>query len=1034
MIKQYEIVEYHPKYAAAVAEMWNNSQDGWGGGNTIQTEEQVLKQEANSTNLHLFLALDGEKVVGYCSLGEYREDEGALYIPLLNVRGDYHGKKVGKLLVLKALERAIEMKWPRLDLYTWPGNTKAVPLYKKCGFFWEEREDTTHLMNFMPSVLHTEAVKEFFQDVDWYSASTRLIEVSPDGKKENGFDYYEYSWSDNGRCLKMEFERSGRGIRAIETDDYRISASIEQFKLVFGSEYQIRYHIKNKSGRPLEISFLGEHHKNIRFNFERAITVKDDITIDAPFYLDKIDEDQNLWRTHPTVNTKVMINGKAAFFKIGLMPKFPANIACKTIENLTYLGNKGTIYVDLENNFEEEIEYSFVMPESELIVLDERKYFFKLGPKSKCSIPIRYTLKRHGYYSHEVEITAKKSDQTLLVFSKKIGFAFKGIGARFAGENEHRYEVFNGQFQMWLDKFDNWLIPGKEETKDQASMFMYPKLGKPFSEEFSKIRAERVQFMEEGSWIGFRATFQSKAFPDIKLHKVAKLYSEGLVEHHYEIENTSEHETAEEIWLTNPIYQNLERAVIPYENDMIEMKDTIGSFHEYWKGDSITENWIFSRISDDSPRGICWSPAENVHFSNWYIYFEHRIGRMEANETVATNPVYLSFGAFHDWHSFREFAMQQRLEKEPLTEHLAFKLNGGNPFIVGETVAASVKEYKASYLNGSMNISACGKELLQEKVSKDDHMKTKDLLVDVSCSDPVGVMSANIKYDSVETEARSLFIKKGSAPINFKTGMMEGIETFVCSNGPIEITAAPTFYPNLFSLKANGKEWLDTSFPRAKSKSWWNPWPGGIGSALRDISPNSILKENAYAERAKLFDSKGNEWEGLKLIVKLKEHEKYSGVEFHQYFLLLPGVPILCHTAQIINHSGQLIDMKKWGTNCFLLSGDEMYERWGNFQGIGGEWQKLHGGKGEQEMRVGRSAHFGTTEHTDILQVITDLQETKLGSYINKEVMLIAGTTKLNIENRHHSFASPIFFLINDEVIEDDALSSLKAIHFNELH
>lgn len=143
-----KIVEYSHDLAAAVAEMWNHSRQGWGGGNDITTEENVRQQEENSINLNTYLAMEGDQVVGYCGLSEYREDQGALYIALLNVRDDYHGKKIGKQLVLKAIERTIQLKWPRLDLYTWAGNTKAVPLYKKCGFFWEERDDTVHLMNF----------------------------------------------------------------------------------------------------------------------------------------------------------------------------------------------------------------------------------------------------------------------------------------------------------------------------------------------------------------------------------------------------------------------------------------------------------------------------------------------------------------------------------------------------------------------------------------------------------------------------------------------------------------------------------------------------------------------------------------------------------------------------------------------------------------------------------------------------------------------------------------------------------------------
>jgi ribosomal protein S18 acetylase RimI-like enzyme len=164
--KVIEIEKYHEGLAAGVAKMWNLSRDGWGGDTRVMTEEQVKKKEANSDNIELYLALDGEEVVGYCGLSEYKEDTGSLYIPLLNVRPDYQGHKIGKKLVLQALEKTVELGWPRLDLYTWAGNTKAVPLYKKCGFFWEDRDDSTHLMNFIPQVLNTALLKPVFEKLD----------------------------------------------------------------------------------------------------------------------------------------------------------------------------------------------------------------------------------------------------------------------------------------------------------------------------------------------------------------------------------------------------------------------------------------------------------------------------------------------------------------------------------------------------------------------------------------------------------------------------------------------------------------------------------------------------------------------------------------------------------------------------------------------------------------------------------------------------------------------------------------------------
>ncbi len=1030
IVDQIKIVEYEPSYAAAVAEMWNNSQDGWGGGNSVHTEEQILREEANSTNLHLYLALEGEKVVGYCSLGEYKEDEGALYIPLLNVRSDYHGKKIGKKLLLKALERVTEMQWPRLDLYTWPGNTKAVPLYKKCGFFWEERDDTTHLMNFMPTVLHTEAVQEFFKDMNWYEASTRPIEVKPDGLIENNFHYYEYSWDKRGEMLKMEFERYGRGLRSIETDDYKISVTVEDFNLVFGAEYKVRYHLKNKTGKPLTLSLYGCDNKNIQFSFEKDyLEVKDEEIIEAPFFVDRIEEEQSAWRTHPTVDTNVLINGKTARFQVGVASEFPAKVRCHIPQNLSFIGQSSSLYVDIENNYKETMTFSFTLPESELLTLEKNNLEVTLQPKAKCSIPLTYALKKHGFYSPDIKVTARKADGSRVSFTRRIGVAFKGIGARFFGETEETYHIYNGQYHMWLQKFDNWLIPGSEQTKDQDSAFMFPRLGKPFSEEFSKLRAENVEFFEDAGSIGYKASYSSKSYQGVKLHAVAKLFSEGLIEHHYEVENTNSNTLDDILFLNNSIYHTLERAVIPYENRLIEMKDSIGSNHEYWNGDSVSENWMFSR-DDSNPRGLSWSKNVKINFGGWFVYFENRIGKLKANETVKTDPVYLSIGAFRNWQSFREFSLQKSLDHGLLTDHLEFNVNGHNPFITQESIKVSVTEYKASYLNGAIEIRSKDQTLEEKRVHSAEEIKMKDFDISLTDLSQTGILTANLKLDAIESEKSSFYVKIGSEGVRFETAEVNGLEIFKCSNGLMDISVAPDFYPGLYSLKWNKHEWLDSSYPNVKPKSWWNPWAGGVENRLRDVSPRSLLKEKRHAEFVSKVDSKKNKWEGIKVVVRLEENETYKGFEYHQYFLLLPGTPILCQTTEIIQSTGHYLDMKKWDTNCFFHPGTKMEYSWGNFQNDAGDWQKIYGGKGEQQMRVARNVTFGSDEHEDIMQVITDLTGSRMNSYINKEIMFLEINTKLNVADGKRVFTKPVFFLGNQTVIPESALEDLKSIRF----
>jgi ribosomal protein S18 acetylase RimI-like enzyme len=1024
-----EIVEYHPNLAVGVAEMWNNSQDGWGGGNTLMTPDQVRTQEENSTNIKLFLAMDGEKVVGYCGLSEYREDEGALYIPLLNVRGDYHGKKIGKKLVLRALEDAINMKWPRLDLFTWPGNTKAVPLYKKCGFFWEDRDDTTHLMNFMPTVLNTELVQSFFEHTNWYEVSTRKIEVTPDGRKEGDYHFYQYSWDNGNEKLIMEFERSGRGLRFIETSEYMISATIKDFQPVFGSEYSIEYKVKNKTCNPLSVSLMGNNDKNITFNFEKSFVVEDEVVLVASFFGGETAEEPNARRTHPVVQTDVNINGKKATLKVGVKPKFPAKVETRTSDNLGYVGSSSEFYIDITNNFNEEVTYSFVVPENDLLNVESSNVSVKLAAKESRSLAIPYTLKKHGFYNEKVLILATKYDGIQIQFQKQIHVAIKGFGAVFYGECDEYYHIYNGQYHVWLRKFDNTIIPGRLKTESQKSFFMYPKLGKPYSEELAKLRPEKVEFIKDSSTITLKASFSSRHLLGVSLHSITKLYSEGLIEHYYEIENTSENETSEPIWLNVPVYHLLDRAVIPYKGKYIEMNDSIGGFHTYWDGANVTENWIFSR-DRSNPRGLCWHPNDCIQLGSWFVYFEHSFGEISTGQTVKTNPLFLSIGAIQDWQSFREFSLKQTNDHVQLTNHLEMKLANQNP-IVDETVIATITDYKATFLNGDVTYDIDQQSVYTDSIKAGDQASQTQIDIQVPEDKKIGVLRAKLDLDSGSVDRRTLFLKKSNDKLTKVIKEESGLEAYSVNNGCITIKAAPDFSPSLYTLEYDGVNWFDTSFPTPQAKAWWSPWVGGIFNRLTAISPNSLLKEEVHVSFTSFTDNLENVWEGLKISVDMKEHKEYKGLQFHQYYLLLPGLPVLCHFTEIGQKTNQFLQMKTWETTCFFKV-NQIADNWLQFQSQNGDWQKVYGGKSEMEMKVDRNLVVGSNSTKAKLQVISDLTSSSLDSYINKEVIGLFKEETLNLKHGGVHFTTPTFFMFTDDIIPDDALADLKRIRFGK--
>ncbi|WP_053365881.1 GNAT family N-acetyltransferase [Bacillus sp. FJAT-27245] len=1014
-----KIVEYHEGLAAGVAEMWNLSREGWGGDAQVTTAEKVRVQEANSGNLNLFLAMDGDKVVGYCGLCEYREDEGALYIPLLNVRTDYHGKKIGKLLVLRALERTVELGWPRLDLYTWPSNTKAVPLYKKCGFFWEDRDDTTHLMNFMPTVLNTEAVRSYFTETDWYTESTRTIDVTPDGRKENDFSYYEYSWKSEAGSLRMEFERTGRGLRLIETDDYHISVEVEDFKLVCGSEYTATYHIKNKSGKPLQVELEGENDKNVTFDFKKSVAVEGEATLEAKFILGELEEEQSNWRSHPSVATKVLINGKEAKFAVGILPKQPAKVSGTVPGSQSFLHEEAVFYLDVENNFSEPAAFTVRFPDSGFVQLPEKTFKVELAARGKTSIAIPYVLSGYGFYAPELAIDVATESGALSTFTKKLGLGFKGPGARFSGECDDYWHIYNGLYHTYLRKFNNWVVPGRLTKGAQKTMGMYPKIGKPYSSEFSKRKPVRVEYREEGAAIVMSAVYESFDFKGLVLVGESKLFGEGLLEQSYIVRNRGESETDTPISVYQPVYHELNRPVFAMDGEVVAFDEKADAEYGLWDSKRLSENWLFSR-HEPYAHGVAWPEGSSVNFESWYMYVEHELGHIPAGGEVRTKPVALSFGAYQSWEEFREFATRMKHRRViaggPVEVQVANREDGSEEIILSGR--------KTSYFDGEVCFERDGQEFYQTRLALDERRREASAFAE-SSAEPLSTVTAEYEINGIRDRMSVLVLNPTDGPVTIREEEREGLQVLTAGNGVLSIAASEGFYPSLFSFEAFGREWFDSSFPALEPKAWWNPWSGGMVTGIEGINTKSFAKEETSVRQASLLDNEGREWRGLRLSTVFEKNEMWKGLGIHQYFCMLPGVPVLVNVTKISQQSGMYFHNKNWFSQLFFQKG--------GLKNAGGRRSYL-AGKSEIMTYLSGHAVVESDKSEEFLQVIADRESNGMESYMNKEVMLIAMDRYIDLAHGTEWISAPAFIVAGDRVLSPDEVKVLQKLTFQEVH
>lgn len=1007
------IEEYQRKYAAGLAKMWNMSADSWGGFDSERTEETVIQENEGSENLKTWLALDGDEVVGFCSFSEYREDDGASYIPLLNVRPDYHSKKVGKALVLKAVEQACTYDWPRLDLYTWPGNTKATPLYKKCGFFWEDRDDTTHLMNFIPYVMQTEAVADFFAKADWYRDSVREIKVEPDGRKENGFEYLGYHWQHDGDMLRMEFERRARGLRLIETTDWLVEANIENLNLPFGLEYKVECRLVNKTGKPLEVSIKGVADKNVSFDLERTLLVEDETVVEGNFHVGEIDEAQNDFRTHPGVAAKLWINGKEAFFKVGLVPKFPAMLTAVVPEKEFRPGSQGQFYLNLENNFHEPVTFEFSLPQADFINLEQKHFSLRLEGEQKLAVPVAYSLQGLGLLAGKVAITAKPQRGGSICFERSINAPFAGAGAFLSGETDDYWFIINGRNKVTLSKFNNMLELAPVGGDTTFNYFLRPQLGQPYSVEFAKTKPVRVESEYQDGVAVLRAFYQSKVNPGIEIERRFSLERDGIAQQVWRVTNTGS-ETSQDLWFRPTLRLSLQAMVAPMGGKIVESRDGYGDGVSNLNFETLDENWIYSQ--DAIGRGLCWSKDVKPVSANGMFNFDEKLGRLEPGQSVTTKPVILALGSFRNWQEFRNFALGQKDRDVSTTSGLNLEINGGNPFVSG-TYELAVEELRNVIAQGDVRAWSA-RELFTE-VTESVQQKRAATQVPGPAPSTLDVVSAELNSDALQVVHQAAVFGIGGK-VSYAQNEIQGQNVYTVDNGAIHFSAAPEFGSALYSLKYNGREWLDTSFPTPSAKSWWNPWLGGSKVELEGLSTRSMLRSPRSLKYVERQDSVGNQWQGVQMQMQVEEHPKFKGLLIRHNILTLPGFQGLAMVIEL-EHSGLVVTGVQCLNEVFLAPAGKVEQSWVELGPV-----RYKQGSGRESHRVNKLL-YGTELTDDRLLAVS---ATDITFYTNKDVMIGGSWEEVNIIPGRKLVTMPLFFIFTQHDLEENTLEALKKIRF----
>jgi len=964
-----KIVEYEESLAPAIADMWNRSGEGWGGrfGDGIWTRETAIAQQESQAFFNVYIALDGEEVVGYCSLMRYWKDENTAYVQLLSVRPDCHGKGIGKEFILLCVERTIELGMPRLDLHTWPGNTKAMPMYKKCGFMWEDRSDTTLLSNFIPTILSTELLQDFFKKADWYADSTRKIDIEVDGVKKDKFELYEYKWKKDEQYLTLGFEKSGRRIRLIDTENYRVELTATDHEAAFGAAYPCVFEITNKKNTPLDVKIKAKRDKPVCFDGTWGLTVgvKGKEIINAEFFVDKIDKVFDPMRVHPAVLADVYIDGKHAEFGLGIEPKFPIEVSIKEKRQLAKPGSRETHYINIKNNLSKDATVSFTLPENKLTRFETTKIEGKLKKGKDLMLKTEADVLSCGYEKAIVEYEIQYSDTgEKISFEKPLHLVNQGLTGSFYYETDKEYGAVNGTWRLAMVKKDNEVVFDSLTGKGHSE-FIVSKLGMPLEDEFDTAEPAAVRAVNNGSFIRFEADFVSKKFSGAKLTEIYEFDSAGILKRSHSIENTGKKPL--DLTLQSVFWSSIgKRPVFHYDGDIHEGKDAMIYGFDSISFEKLDENWVFDTYCE-SPAGLCW-PKEYTPKVSWgdEFTFTFPAGEIGAGKSFQSEPIVFMFGVFRSFHEFRNYVLGEHNETIPFAKnHLELIVNEKNPVISQDAVTLALKSNRQKPWEGTVGLSS--KDGLFESVElawqfdeddedEDENDDTIPLYRLVSAEVTTSREKAGLSEVafSLNLSGREKEISRAvMITDDTKISCKQADDVFTVTNGKISFSASPKFIDTVHSLKYDDREWLLSGFPELKPLSWYNPFIGGIKTSISRLGNRLTLREKITAEFTTETDVLGNVWTGIRMDVEISKHDEFKGLSYSQYYLTLPGVPVLCHFLKLNNGTGRYLEAEMYA-HVFIADKNTRKNTVAEMTGMDGQKHRMRFGGEEDDMSYDR--------------------------------------------------------------------------------
>jgi ribosomal protein S18 acetylase RimI-like enzyme len=947
---------YQEQMAGAIAAMYNSWDELWPGGFTHgvpYTADEVHRMLGNMRATAILFAMDRRagKPVGFVSLMPHWRDTDAAYIATLGVSPEALNKRVGKRLLLRSLEIAAKNGYQRVDLHTWAGNLRAVPLYKKVGMMWNPEADGVLMQDFIPQIIAHPLCLPFFQRhggaAAWYELQQRELEQAPDDVQDRGMVVFIYRFAAANDSLRVVVDRYARSItgveRVIDGARLRIQARVDQHLTLCGfpATYTLEVENATKERLNLKVSLEGFASLHLDEPGDSNLVVEPGktSTMTVPFHLD---ETAPLFRKDvkcPAIATHLRINAQEATLRTGLKIESPAQIDARFGACHIVPGGTAQLPITVVSKARVPLRGQLrIDPPESPIKVSPMKTDVVLPPEASAGGVVEITAPdelapgTHDLWASVSLQSKKDAKRTITTRKYRVPIFCIPDGTVAIGEDDRRRELIaeSSKYTARMAREGGGLNI-QPHAPLMPFMPLNGEVGPPFG--MSPFRfAERDVRVEKTS-IGI-VVHLTAVHPERPLqveNRLVFMHNSPIVRQETWVTNRSKAQHTLQLRLigqvgevtlvpgqiTTPLASGIirERATSPMASwpGIASTPETFGegwvalecgssAIGQVWNNDDVEElRLMFARIARLTYRPVTLGPSECRCVSTiWHItaagdwrdvqrVWQEQVKRHAATEREIATPY--------------EAAPPLQISPPPIflpnrgTAEVSFRIRYSAALALAGPLSVKPPMGWSASLSRK-GTQGGGAVLPLSNVSNRNAPNLRlTLTPDDTVPDEFAISKGVITLETplrVRGDFSILQLGSSGSSVKVSKEREKDCLVFRVKNGVLEFAVSPDFGGCLFSLKnRRSTELLNSAFPTPTPKIFFQNYWGGVQPIISGVDEDPFKSEINKEKMTAAACTAGSLWKGVEVKWRGTLRQSYRGVQFVLRYLTAPGSPLV---------------------------------------------------------------------------------------------------------------------------------------------